>query len=334
MRTIAVIGGGSWGTALALALTRSRTPHKVRLWVLETDLAERIQKTRENDVFLPGFKLPDDLHVTADLSEAASGADILLSVIPTQFLRRVWQKLAPDLNAETIFLSASKGLENETHLRPTEVLADIVGNRFPPRVAALSGPSFAREVAAGLPAAIVLASPDEALARDLQDELAAPSFRLYTNADVAGVEVGGAIKNIIALAAGVSDGLGLGNNARAALITRGLAEITRLAVALGGRPETMAGLAGMGDLVLTCTGGLSRNRTVGLELAKGRKLEEITGSMKMIAEGVETTRVTVDLARKLSIEMPIAEVMHKILFESQDPREGVRALLDRTLKEE
>lgn len=334
MRTITVIGGGSWGTALAIAFTRSQTKHNVRLWAVETDLIERMQQTRENDVFLPGCPLPEDILITNDLSEAATGADIIVSVIPTQFLRGVWEKLLPSITPATIILSASKGLEHDTLLRPTEAIAHIIGDRFKPKLAALSGPSFAKEVAAGLPAAIVIASEDETIARDLQTELAGPTFRLYTNTDVAGVEVGAAIKNIIAIAAGVADGLELGANARAALITRGLVEITRLAVAMGGRQETMAGLAGMGDLVLTCTGSLSRNRTVGLELAKGRTLEEITGPMKMIAEGVETTRVAMELARKLQIEMPIAEMMHRILFEGQDPRGGVRALLTRSLKEE
>ncbi len=334
MRTITVIGGGSWGTALALAFTRSNVKHHVRLWAVEADLVERMQKTRENDLFLPGFIFPDDVLFTNSLAEAATGADILVSVIPTQFLRSVWDKLLPEVKPETLIVSASKGLEHDTQLRPTEAIARIIGDRFAPKIAALSGPSFAKEVAAGLPAAIVIASQDEALARDLQTEFASPHLRLYTNTDMAGVEVGGAIKNIIAIAAGVADGLELGNNARAALITRGLAEITRLCVAMGGKAETMAGLAGMGDLVLTCTGGLSRNRSVGLELAKGRKLEEITGSMHMIAEGVETTRVTIQLAKKLGIEMPIAEMMHRILFEGQDPRDGVRSLLTRSLKEE
>lgn len=334
MRTITVIGGGSWGTALALAFTRSNVKHHVRLWAVEASLVERMQQTRENDLFLPGFTFPDDVLFTNSLAEAATGADILVSVIPTQFLRSVWDKLLSEVKPETLIVSASKGLEHDTQLRPTEAIAHIIGDHFAPKMAALSGPSFAKEVAAGLPAAIVIASQDEALARDLQTELASPHLRLYTNTDVAGVEVGGAIKNIIAIAAGVADGLELGNNARAALITRGLAEITRLCVAMDGKAETMAGLAGMGDLVLTCTGGLSRNRSVGLELAKGRKLEEIIGSMHMIAEGVETTRVTIQLAKKLGVEMPIAEMMHRILFKGQDPRDGVRSLLERTLKEE
>ncbi len=334
MATITVIGGGSWGTAIALAVTRSHSKHDVRLWAFESDLVRRMRASRENDVFLPGFKLPDSILITDDLGQAVKGSEILISVIPTQHLRSVWSGMTQLIGQGTRIVSASKGLERDTHLRPTEVIADAMVRRSNVGIAALSGPSFAREVAASQPTALVIASADEAVATELQEQLSGPSLRLYTNTDVAGVEVGGAIKNIIAIAAGVCDGLNLGNNARAALITRGLAEITRLAIAMGGRPETMSGLAGMGDLVLTCTGGLSRNRTVGLELAKGRKLADIIGATKMIAEGVETTRVTAELARKRGIEMPIAAMMHRILFEGLNPREGVRSLLDRTLKQE
>ena len=332
MRTIAIIGGGSWGTALALAATRSRAPHAVRLWLREKDLAARMQSSRENDLFLPGFSLPPQVGITGELARAAAGADIVVSVIPAQFLRRVWAELRGELSPKAAVVSATKGLENESLLRPTEVIRQALGDSR--QLAALSGPSFAREVAAGLPTAVVAAAEDEALARELQEELSGPSLRLYTNTDVAGVEIGGAVKNVIAIAAGVSDGLELGTNARAALITRGLAEMTRLAVACGGRRETLAGLAGLGDLVLTCTGALSRNRSVGLELARGRKLEEIVGSMRMIAEGVETTRVTRALGRRLGVELPITEQMHRMLFEGIEPRAAARALMERTLKEE
>ena len=334
MATIGVIGGGSWGTAIALAVTRSHSEHDVRLWVMEDDLVRRMLASRENDVFLPGFKLPDSLVITSDLGQAVKNCEILISVIPTQHLRSVWSEMTQLIGRGARIVSASKGLEHDSHLRPSQVIADVMTRVPNVGIAALSGPSFAREVAASQPAAIVIASADETLATHLQQQLSGPSLRLYTNTDIAGVEVAAAIKNIIAISAGVCDGLELGYNARAALITRGLAEMTRLAVAMGGRAETMAGLAGMGDLVLTCTGGLSRNRTVGLELAKGRKLNEITGATKMIAEGVATTRVTVELARKLGVEMPIAEMMHRVLFEGLDPREGVRSLLDRALKQE
>jgi glycerol-3-phosphate dehydrogenase (NAD(P)+) len=334
MRTIAVIGGGSWGTALALALGRSRTPHKLRLWVREPDLAARMQQARENDLFLPGFKLPEEVLISDKLMEAAAGADVIVSVIPAQFLRRVWQELHDGLERETLIVSASKGLELERLARPSEIILQAAGAELAPRLAALSGPSFAREVAAGLPTAAVIASGNEALARDLQAELAGPSLRLYTNTDVAGVEIGGAVKNVIAIAAGVADGLELGTNARAALITRGLTEVTRLAVACGGQRETLAGLAGLGDLVLTCTGALSRNRTVGLEIGRGRRLDEILTGMRMVAEGVETTRATRALGQRLGVELPITEQMYRMLFEGQEPRAAVRELMERALRQE
>ncbi|MFQ5694768.1 MAG: NAD(P)H-dependent glycerol-3-phosphate dehydrogenase, partial [Terriglobia bacterium] len=273
MSAVAIVGGGSWGTALALALGRSPRRHELRLWVREPELAARMRERRENDLFLPGFSLPESLRITSELAEAARGADILLSVVPSKYLRAVWKELAALLPKGCAVLSATKGLETESLARPSEVVAQAGGRAVDSRLAALSGPSFAREVAAGLPAALVIASGNEELAQRLQEELSGPDFRLYTNTDVAGVEIGGAVKNVIAIAAGVADGLELGTTARAALITRGLAEMTRLAMACGGRAETLAGLAGLGDLVLTCTGALSRNRTLGMELARGRRLE-------------------------------------------------------------
>jgi glycerol-3-phosphate dehydrogenase (NAD(P)+) len=334
MRTIAIIGGGSWGTALTLALSRSRVSHRLRLWVREEDLAARMQKTRENDLFLPGFRVPEEVTITAKLKEAVDAADLLVSVIPTQFLRAVWRQLGADLSPSVPVVSTTKGLEKESLARPSQVIHEVLGPSSAMRLAALSGPSFAREVAAGLPTAAVIASANAELARELQAEFASPGLRLYTNSDTIGVEIGGAVKNIIAIAAGVCDGLELGTNARAALMTRGLAEITRLAVACGGRAETLAGLAGLGDLVLTCTGPLSRNRAVGLELAKGRRLEEIVGSMRMVAEGVETTQVTRALGQKLGVELPITEQMYRLLFEGQEPRAAVRELMERALRGE
>jgi glycerol-3-phosphate dehydrogenase (NAD(P)+) len=334
MRTIAVIGGGSWGTALALTLARSNAAQEIHLWVREKDLVARMRQTRENDVFLPGFSLPETVGVTDDLAGAVAGADLVLSVIPSQFLRSVWKQLRAHLSPSTVIVSATKGLEKGTQARPSEVIAQVLEQNAGAGLAVLSGPSFAREVAAGLPTAVVIASPNAELARTLQQTLSGPSLRLYTNSDTIGVEIAAATKNIIAIAAGVCDGLKLGTNARASLITRGLAEITRLAVACGGRRETLAGLAGMGDLVLTCTGPLSRNRTVGLELAKGRQLEEIVGSMRMVAEGVETTRVTRALGQQLGVELPITEQMYRMLFEGQAPRAAVRELMERALREE
>lgn len=334
MKKTAVIGAGSWGTALAIALTRSRQPHRIALWVFEADICELLRTKRVNDVFLPGFEMPREVEVTNDLGEALAGADIVLGVMPSGHARKLYEKMLPHLGPQMVFVSATKGLEPDSLERVTEILKKTVGVKFAPRVAALSGPSFAREVARGDPTAVVIASPDAELAQLVQDEFSGPTFRLYTNDDVAGVELGGAVKNVIAIAAGVCEGLGFGYNTTAALITRGLAEMTRLALALGGRRETLAGLAGMGDLVLTCTGGLSRNRTVGVELGKGRKLQDIIGSMRMVAEGVSTTAATMQLARRMKVEMPITEQMYAVLYEGRAPREAIRDLMERRLKQE
>lgn len=329
MKRLAVIGGGSWGTALAVVL--SPRFDNVRLWVYEADLAARMQSSRENDVFLPGTRLPDNVDITTNLA-AAADADILLSVVPSDFLRRVAADLKPHLSSTTPVVSATKGIENKTLLRMSEVLGDVLGG--PGRIGVLSGPTFAREVARGEPAAVAIASANPELARQVQEAFSGRTFRLYRNSDPVGVEIGAAIKNVIAIAAGVCAGLGLGSNARAALITRGLAEITRLAVAMGGRAQTLAGLAGLGDLVLTCTGDLSRNRQVGLELAKGRAIAEITGGMRMVAEGVSSTFAAMDLARKFGVEMPITEQMELILRGRWSPQEALRELMERSLKGE
>jgi glycerol-3-phosphate dehydrogenase (NAD(P)+) len=334
VKKIAIIGGGSWGTGLAIALTRSRAQHAVSLWVLEQEIVESLRARRLNDVFLPGFEVPAAVQVTGDLAEAAAGADIVLGVMPSAHARSTYHRLAPHVSPQTIFVSATKGLDHDNLKRMTEVIHEVFAPKFTPHAAALSGPSFAREVARGDPTAIVVASPDRAVARAVQEEFSGPTFRLYANDDVVGVELGGAVKNVIAIAAGVCDGLGFGHNTIAALITRGLAEMTRLCVALGGRRETMAGLAGMGDLVLTCTGGLSRNRTVGVELGKGRPLDEIVGSMRMVAEGVPTTAVTMRLARKIGVEMPITEQMHALLYENRPARDAIRELMERRLTHE
>jgi len=335
---IAVIGGGAWGTGLAMVLGRKGT-HRVRLWVYEKDVCESINQRHENEVFLRGQRIPDAVRATNSLQEALSGAGMVVSVMPSHHVRRVFREMQPHLKAEMFFVSATKGLENETLLRLTDVIREVLGvraqNGFDPHIGALSGPSFALEVARGDPTAITIASSNAELARRVQADFSDPCFRVYTNDDVTGVEMGGALKNTIAIAAGVCDGLGLGHNSVAALITRGLAEITRLAVACGARRDTMAGLSGMGDLVLTCTGGLSRNRSVGVELGRGRKLPEIIAGMHgMVAEGVLTTNAAVDLACKMKIEMPITQQMHAILHDGKPPREAIHELMTRPGKGE
>ena len=328
----AIIGAGSWGTALAIVLAPRF--ERIRLWAHETDLVERMFSTRINDVFLPGFSLPLNVDPTADLSYALESAGIVVGVMPSRFARPLYREMLPHLGIEMRFVSATKGLEQGTLLRMSEVARAVIGQKFEPRVAVLSGPTFAREVARGEPTAVVIASPDRELAESIQREFSGPTFRLYANDDPVGVELGAALKNIIAIGAGICDGLGLGSNSMAALITRGLAEITRLAIALGGRPKTLAGLAGLGDLVLTCNGALSRNRTVGIELAKGRTLTDIVGSMTMIAEGVETTAAACDLARKCGVDMPITLQMDAILRGRTSPRAAIRELMERALKTE
>lgn len=330
--SIAIVGAGSWGTALAIVLA-PRFP-AIRLWAHESDLVERMRKTRVNDIFLTGFSLPPNVEPTADLGAALEDAETVLGVMPSRFARTLYRAMLPHLSENMRFVTATKGLEPGTLLRMSEVARQVVSEKFMPRIAVLSGPTFAREVARGEPTAVVISSEDQALASCIQREFSGPTFRLYTNDDPAGVEIGAALKNIIAIGAGICQGLGLGNNSLAALITRGLAEITRLAVAMGGQSKTLSGLAGLGDLVLTCTGELSRNRSVGIELAKGRKLAEILASMVMIAEGVESIAAAAELARKFQVDMPITEQMDAILRGGRSPREAIRELMERTLKNE
>jgi glycerol-3-phosphate dehydrogenase (NAD(P)+) len=332
LSVLAIIGAGSWGTALAIVLARRFD--SIRLWAHEPDLAARMQSDRENAMFLPGFELPSNISASDDLAIALEGADIVLGVMPSRHARSVYGRMLPFVDERMQFVTATKGLEHDTLLRMSEVLKESFGPKFQPRVAVLSGPTFAREVARGEPAAVVIASEERDLATSIQRAFSGPTFRLYTNADPVGVEIGAALKNIIAIGAGICKGMGLGNNSIAALITRGLAEITRLAVAMGGQPQTLAGLAGMGDLVLTCTGELSRNRSVGVELAKGRALSDIIGSMTMVAEGVETVPAAVDLACKFKVNMPITEQMDSILRGGRSPREAIRDLMERKLKDE
>ena len=334
MKKIAIIGGGSWGTALAIALTRSSRTHRLALWAHSADVVELLRAKRVNEIYLPGFELPAEVEVTGALDKALAGADIVLGVMPSAHAREMYRAMRPHLDPRSVFVSATKGFEPATHARISEVIAAEIGRTFSPRIAVLSGPSFAVEVAHGDPTVVVLASTDAALAVEVQKEISGPRFRLYTNDDVIGTEIAGAVKNVIAIAAGVCTGLGLGSNAMAALVTRGLAEMTRLAVALGGRRETLAGLAGVGDLILTSTGVLSRNRSVGIELGKGRELGEILGATRMVAEGVGSAAATLELAHRAGIEMPITEQVHAVLTAGRVTRDAIRDLMERRLKQE
>jgi glycerol-3-phosphate dehydrogenase (NAD(P)+) len=332
MMKIGVIGAGSWGTTLANVLAKKG--FAVTLWVYEQDLAARLPETRINDLYLDGITLSPNLSYTNDLAEAVKGRQVLVLVSPSQVMRPVLKQLKPHLADDCLLISAAKGIENDTLLTMSEVLQELLGTEVKQRSAFLSGPSFAREVAAEQPTAVAVAADDLAVASRVQELFSTEYFRVYTNQDVVGVEIGGAMKNVIALAAGVSDGLGFNHNARAALITRGLAEITRLGEALGAQEATFSGLAGMGDLVLTCTGDLSRNRSVGIELGRGRKLDEILNQMRMVAEGVKTTLSAYQLASKLGVAMPITEQMYMILYEEKDPKQAVADLMNRALSSE
>ncbi len=332
MSSIAIIGAGSWGTALSFAL--SNIGHKIKLWAYEKEVVESIQTYHENKLFLPGVKLPAAITPSTDLSETIQGAECVVTVMPSHVCRRLYEQMLPGLRPDMILVSATKGLEVDSLMRMSEVIHSVAEPHFAPRLAILSGPSFAREVARGDPTAIVVASHDSDAARLVQEKFSSRTLRLYVSDDVVGVELGGAIKNVIAIAAGVIEGLGLGRNPMAALITRGLAEMTRLACTCGARSETLAGLAGMGDLVLTCTGDLSRNRHIGVELGKGRKLPEIIQSMHEVAEGIKTTAATVDLARLHGVEMPITQQVYRILQDQVSPLDAIRELMERTLKRE
>ena len=330
MSRIAILGAGAWGTALAISLAR-RGGHQLTLWAHSPALADHLLETGENLPYLPGYTLPMDIHVTSDLPGSIFEADVLLCVTPSQYLRETLTHIAPLLTRNQIILSASKGIEDGTFLRMTQVIGAVTDNPC----GVLSGPSFAQEVAAGLPTAIVVAANTSEITHVIQRDFSSPSLRLYTNDDVAGVELGGALKNVIALSSGVIHGLGLGSNTSAALITRGIAEITRLAVACGGRRQTLAGLAGVGDLVLTCTGSLSRNRSVGIELGKGRKLPEILAGMNgKVAEGVRSTAAALGLAARYGVEMPIAEQMDAVLHHGKAPRDAIKELMARPGRDE
>ena len=334
MSRITILGGGSWGTGLSVVLSRSRRKHEIRIWAREASIAQSIQEHHENPDNLQGVRLPENIQASSEMSEALRDAQIVLGVVPSAHAREVFTQALPYVSMDSAIVSATKGLEPATRLRMSEVVEQVFSLRFIPRIAVLSGPSFALEAARGEPTAVVLASKDRALAAFLQEEFAGPSFRLYTNDDVLGVELAGAMKNVIAIAAGACQGLGLGANALAALITRGLAEMTRLTVALGGKPETLSGLAGLGDLVLTCNGTLSRNRHVGFELGRGRALPEILAEMNMVAEGVGTTEALMALAREHHIDLPITEQVYSFLHLGNSPRDAIRAIMERPLKRE
>ncbi len=328
---IPVIGGGSWGTTLASLLAKKG--HDVTLWVREPELLEEIQTKHENTWYLPGFPLEPSLKASSLLEEVLEGGECFLLGVPSQHMRSMLEFARPYLPKKPVLVCASKGIEVSTLSTMSMVVEEALSG-LKPQFCMLSGPTFAKEVIRELPTAIVLASEEKKLGRELQQQLSTEFFRVYTSTDVRGVELGGAIKNIIAIAAGIADGLGFGNNSRAALITRGLAEMSRLGKALGAKSSTFMGLAGMGDLVLTCTGDLSRNRQVGLKLGKGHKLVEILGEMKMVAEGVKTTEAVHALGEKHDVELPITEQVYQVLYNGKDPQGAVRELMLRDLKEE
>ncbi|CAN2041223.1 Glycerol-3-phosphate dehydrogenase (NAD(P)+) [Candidatus Magnetomoraceae bacterium gMMP-15] len=329
---IGVVGAGSWGTALGnlLALKGYEIDH----WVFETEVKNQIEKTRENKVFLPEIKLSENLHPTNDMEKAVKGKDLVLVVVPSHVMRITAEKMAEYISSDTILVSASKGIENKTHLIMTQVLLECIPSARENRVAALSGPSFAKDVSRQMATVITTAAKELSTASLVQQVFSTPYFRVYTNNDIIGVQIGGAVKNVIAIAAGILDGLGLGLNTRAALITRGLTEMSRLGVHLGADIRTFSGTAGLGDLVLTCTGNLSRNHTVGEKIGQGMKLDQILSKMKMVAEGVRTAKSVYNLSRKLGVDMPICHQIYHILYEDLDPKIALHNLMTRDLKNE
>lgn len=330
-KRVTVLGAGAWGSTLADMLARNNVP--TTLWVRENDLAERIRTTRVNDIFLPGVQLSPALIVESDPATAMKGADVYLLVVPSQFTRATLKGFHDLFPQHPVIVCASKGIELDSLAPMSRVVAETLEDKAP-RYASLSGPSFAAEVSHDMPTSVSLGCADLDLARELRELFSTPFFRVYSTPDFRGVELGGAVKNVIALAAGMSDGLGFGHDARAALITRGLAEMSRLGAAMGAQERTFMGLSGMGDLVLTCTGDLSRNRQVGLKLGQGRKLDDIVGEMKAVAEGVKTAASLHALAKKLGVELPITEQVYRILYENVDPRVAVTDLMGRALKDE
>jgi glycerol-3-phosphate dehydrogenase (NAD(P)+) len=332
VEAIGVIGAGGWGIALAKLLADKGEP--VTLWCHSEESFRELQHRRESRAYLAGIILPSNVEITRSMEVTVADKSLILCAVPSHTARQVMARAAPYLSSQTIVLCCTKGLEEESLKTMGEVLGEIFGETAKQRHGFLSGPSFAIEVARGLPAAVTVAARLEDIARDIQETLSTQNFRVYTSTDIIGVQMGGVIKNIIAIAAGISDGLNLGHNARAALVTRGLVEMTRLAVRMGAEPMTLAGLPGLGDLVLTCAGDLSRNRKVGLQIAEGKSAQEISRGTRMVAEGVRNTRSVYLLAKRLGIEMPIVEQMYKVIYEGKKPADAVRDLMQRSLKSE
>ncbi|MBK6607240.1 MAG: NAD(P)-dependent glycerol-3-phosphate dehydrogenase [Leptospiraceae bacterium] len=332
VKQIGVIGAGSYGNALALHVARKGFPTKI--WAYEKEVVEDINTNHENSIFLKGYKLPENLTATNNIEECMNFGQAILSVMPTPHVARMMSQITPFIREGQSIVSCSKGIENESLEIPSEIMERVLPEKFHHQLAYLSGPSFAKEVAGGLPTAVTIASANLKLAAHVQQFMSNKHFRCYTTSDVTGVELCGALKNVIAIAAGIADGLGFGYNTRAALITRGLGEINRIAVEKKANPLTMLGLAGMGDLVLTCTGDLSRNRTVGFKIGQGEKLKDILDHMRMVAEGVLTSKSAYLLSKKLEVEVPIMEQVYRILYEDQDPKRTVENLMSRELKGE
>lgn len=329
---VAILGAGGWGTTLALLLDGKG--HEVRLWEYRREAAERLQRQRENVEFLPGIALPDSIFIHHDAGKCLQNATIIVLAIPSQFVRGAMKGIVNQIPDSAIIVNAAKGIEEETLKRPSEVVSDLIPDALPDRYAALSGPSHAEEVSRGIPTSVVAASPSLETAKIVQELFFTPTFRVYASQDLVGVELGAALKNIIAIATGIADGLGFGDNTKGALLTRGLAEMTRLGVKLGGQPRTFAGLSGMGDLITTCMSRHSRNRYVGEQIGRGKRLEEVLAGMSMVAEGVRTTRSARQLAQRQGVPMPITEAAYEVLFEGKDPRQAVTELMTRDLKME
>jgi glycerol-3-phosphate dehydrogenase (NAD(P)+) len=330
MRRVVVVGDGGWGTALSLVLTASG--RDVGLWSYDPEYAALMRETRNNPRYLPGFEIPATVEISADFESLLPDADLLVSAVPTTFVRAVWSGHAAALPADVPIVSVSKGLENETLLRPTEILAEVTGGRH--GISVLSGPNIAREIAAGLPAASVVASPKADLARALRSAFSSERFRVYSNPDLPGVELGGVLKNVIALAAGMCDGMDLGANAKAALLTRGMIEMARLGAALGGQRRTFFGLSGLGDLMTTCGSPSSRNRTFGERIGRGERVEDIAASMSQVAEGVKSAKPVRDLMHQHELALPISEEVYRVIHEGKSPRDAVTALMRREHKDE